>query len=110
MPATQLRQRNNPLLPFNAGGCGTRRLLGGSQRGSEAGIIPNWLADIAIGSINVAIVTGDPSDTHLDHLRRFWRKVRQSTPAARVERSSERRSVAPLSQPNEQAITNSLPG
>jgi NTE family protein len=41
----------------------------------EAGIEPNWLAGISIGSINAAIIAGNPPDRRVDNLRAFWEGI-----------------------------------
>lgn len=38
----------------------------------EAGIQPNWLAGISIGSINAAIIAGNPAARQVERLREFW--------------------------------------
>lgn len=38
----------------------------------EAGIQPNWLAGISIGSINAAIIAGNPAERQVERLREFW--------------------------------------
>ena len=58
--------------------------LGAYQAGvyealSEAGVHPNWVAGISIGAINAALIAGNPPETRVDQLRRFWNRV--STPA-----------------------------
>jgi len=58
--------------------------LGAYQAGvyealAEAGLHPNWIAGISIGAINAALIAGNPPETRVDQLRRFWNRV--STPA-----------------------------
>ena len=38
----------------------------------EAGIEPDWVAGISIGSFNSAIIAGNPPGTRVDSLRQFW--------------------------------------
>lgn len=40
-----------------------------------AGYQPDWLAGISIGSINAAIIAGNPPEQCLDKLHAFWKKV-----------------------------------
>nr|WP_281410854.1 hypothetical protein [Rhizobium leguminosarum] len=46
----------------------------------EAGIRPDWLAGISIGSINSAIIAGSPVDQRVDNLRTFWHRVSSGLP------------------------------
>lgn len=41
----------------------------------EAGIEPDWVAGISIGSINGAIIAGNPPERRLERLREFWELV-----------------------------------
>jgi NTE family protein len=63
------------VLVFQGGGA-----LGAYQAGAyealhEAGIRPDWLAGISIGSINSAIIAGSPENRRVDNLRTFWHRV-----------------------------------
>lgn len=54
--------------------------LGAYQAGAytalhEAGYEPNWLAGISIGSINSALIAGNPPGERIDILHRFWSMV-----------------------------------
>ncbi|MBY5721695.1 patatin-like phospholipase family protein [Rhizobium leguminosarum] len=68
------------VLVFQGGGA-----LGAYQAGAyealhEAGIRPDWLAGISIGSINSAIIAGSPVDQRVDNLRTFWHRVSSGLP------------------------------
>jgi len=41
----------------------------------EAGLEPDWVAGISIGSINGAIIAGNPPERRLERLREFWELV-----------------------------------
>lgn len=41
----------------------------------DAGIRPNWIAGISIGSINAAIIAGSPPDERVARLRGFWESI-----------------------------------
>ena len=54
--------------------------LGAYQAGvyealAEADLHPNWVAGISIGSINAAIIAGNPPDQRVEKLRKFWEGV-----------------------------------
>jgi len=73
--------------PLGGQGFGTTALLlqGGGALGAyqagvyealvEHGIKPNWLAGISIGSINSAIIAGNPEKERVAKLRAFWETV-----------------------------------
>ncbi|MEZ5774488.1 MAG: patatin-like phospholipase family protein [Hyphomicrobiaceae bacterium] len=42
---------------------------------SRAGCEPDWLSGISIGSINAAIIAGNPPGRRVEALRRFWEQV-----------------------------------
>ncbi|WP_349437430.1 patatin-like phospholipase family protein [Pararhizobium sp. A13] len=68
------------VLVFQGGGA-----LGAYQAGAyealhEAGIRPDWLAGISIGSINSAIIAGSPINRRIDNLRTFWHRVSSGLP------------------------------
>ncbi|HYB10821.1 MAG TPA: patatin-like phospholipase family protein [Alphaproteobacteria bacterium] len=42
---------------------------------SEADIHPDWVAGISIGSINAAIIAGNPPNQRVEKLREFWDRV-----------------------------------
>ena len=41
----------------------------------EAGLDPDWIAGVSIGSINAAIIAGNPRDRRLERLEQFWTRV-----------------------------------
>src|SRR5438270_3132420 len=57
--------------------------LGAYQAGvyealAEAGLAPDWVAGISIGSINAAIIAGNPPESRVGKLRNFWEAVTSS--------------------------------
>ena len=42
---------------------------------SEANLHPDWVAGISIGSVNAAIIAGNPPETRVDKLRAFWESI-----------------------------------
>jgi len=54
--------------------------LGSYQAGvyqglAEAGIHPNWVAGISIGSLNAAVIAGNPPEKRVERLRAFWEHI-----------------------------------
>ncbi len=54
--------------------------LGAYQAGvyqgmQEAGVEPDWLAGVSIGSVNAALIAGNPPERRLEALREFWRAM-----------------------------------
>jgi NTE family protein len=54
--------------------------LGAYQAGvyealADAHLDPDWVAGISIGAINSALITGNPPETRLEKLRKFWELV-----------------------------------
>ena len=54
--------------------------LGAYQAGAyealcEAGHTPSWVAGISIGSVNAAIIAGNPPEKRVERLREFWERV-----------------------------------
>lgn len=41
----------------------------------EAGIRPNWVAGISIGSLNAALIAGNPPEHRVARLRAFWEHI-----------------------------------
>lgn len=69
--------KNSEKIVFVLQGGGA---LGAYQAGAyealcKAGQQPEWLAGISIGSINAALIAGNPPERRLDALRRFWESV-----------------------------------
>src|SRR5437763_16942242 len=57
--------------------------LGAYQAGvyealAEAELSPDWVAGISIGSINAAIIAGNPPESRVARLRNFWEAVTSS--------------------------------
>src|SRR5437868_7755020 len=72
-------------LPFD---CIALLLQGGGALGAyqagvyealaEAELSPDWVAGISIGSINAAIIAGNPAESRVAKLRSFWEAVTTS--------------------------------
>ena len=84
------RQRRRPefdsiVLLLQGGGA-----LGAYQAGvyealAESDLHPDWVAGISIGSINAAILAGNPRNLRVQRLREYWEGV--TTPAVSLLRS-----------------------
>jgi NTE family protein len=77
-----LKQRtfDHEILLLQGGGA-----LGAYQAGVyeglvEAGMVPSWIVGISIGSINAAIIAGNPPERRIERLREFWRLVSEFAP------------------------------
>lgn len=73
----------NNLTAFVLQGGGA---LGAYQAGAyealaEAGREPDWLAGISIGSINAALIAGNPRQRRVERLREFWQRVSALLPS-----------------------------
>jgi NTE family protein len=72
--------RNRPpfesiVLLLQGGGA-----LGAYQAGvyealAEAGLHPDWTAGVSIGSVNAAIIAGNPPPQRVEKLQQFWRRI-----------------------------------
>ena len=66
---------DNVVLLLQGGGA-----LGAYQGGvyealAEAELHPDWVAGISIGSINAAIIAGNPPNHRVEKLRKFWEGI-----------------------------------
>ena len=78
---------NHDARPWRPDGCDCIGLLlqGGGALGAyqagvyealhEAGLEPNWLAGVSIGSVNAALIAGNPRERRVEALRAFWDAV-----------------------------------
>jgi NTE family protein len=72
--------RNKPpfdciALVLQGGGALGAYQAGVFQALAEAGIEPDWVAGISIGSFNCAIIAGNPPGARVDKLREFWESI-----------------------------------
>jgi NTE family protein len=66
---------DHEVLVLQGGGA-----LGAYQAGAyeglvEAGISPTWVVGISIGSINAALIAGNPPERRVERLREFWQRI-----------------------------------
>jgi NTE family protein len=85
-PYRRKTHRSAARPPFD---CVSLLLQGGGALGAyqggvyqalaEADLHPDWVAGISIGAINSAIIAGNPQETRVAQLRRFWEGVTAGT-------------------------------
>src|SRR5262245_42265857 len=66
---------DHEILLLQGGGA-----LGAYQAGvyegiAKLGVAPTWIVGISIGSINAALIAGNPPERRVERLREFWRRV-----------------------------------
>src|SRR3970040_592465 len=83
------RLPDNIALLLQGGGALGAYQAGVYQGLPEAGIAPNWLAGISIGSFNIAIIAGNPPERRMEALRGFWETISQPTLLAGTPVGSE---------------------
>lgn len=62
-------------LVLQGGGALGAYQAGAYQALHEAGLEPDWVAGVSIGSINAALIAGNPPERRLSRLREFWETV-----------------------------------
>ncbi len=67
---------------------------------AEAGIKPDWIAEVSIGAINGAIIAGNPPKSQINRLREFWTQAAVGgvwpclgDPAVRLARGDAARNI-----------------
>lgn len=65
------------VLVLQGGGALGAYQLGVYEALHEAGIEPDWVIGTSIGSVNGAIIAGNPPETRLEQMMRFWARVEQ---------------------------------
>ena len=73
---------DHEILVLQGGGA-----LGAYQAGvyealAEAGHTPTWVVGVSIGSINTALIAGNPPEKRVERLRAFWERVSSYAPFA----------------------------
>jgi NTE family protein len=63
------------ILALQGGGALGAFQAGAYQALTEKKYEPDWVAGISIGSINAAIIAGNPKEKRLERLKEFWRIV-----------------------------------
>ncbi len=66
------------VLVLQGGGALGAYQAGAFQKLSTGGFNPQWVAGISIGSINAAIICGNPPETRIEQLEALWEKISSS--------------------------------
>ncbi|WP_342629847.1 patatin-like phospholipase family protein [Nguyenibacter vanlangensis] len=75
-PARRNAARQGPVgLVLQGGGALGAYQAGVYQQLHEAGLEPDWIAGVSIGSINAALIAGNPPEQRVQKLRQFWEYV-----------------------------------
>lgn len=77
-PAQTQPSAPNTVLVLQGGGALGAYQAGAYQALSEGGYTMNWVAGISIGSINAAIIAGNPPERRAERLRTFWERITAS--------------------------------
>lgn len=70
------------VLVLQGGGALGAYQAGVYERLAEAGIVPDWIAGISIGSINAALIAGNPPGRRVERMRQFWQTVSSYLPTS----------------------------
>lgn len=73
-------RKDHTILVLQGGGA-----LGAYQAGvfealSGSGFAPDWVTGVSIGSINAALIAGNPPERRVPRLREFWERVSSGMP------------------------------
>ncbi len=63
------------VLVLQGGGALGAYQAGAFQKLSEGGFNPHWVAGISIGSMNAAIICGNPPEKRIEQLKSFWERI-----------------------------------
>ena len=75
VPQRGPRRADKVALVLQGGGALGAYQAGVYQALHEAGLEPDWVAGVSIGSINAAIIAGNPRERRLERLREFWERI-----------------------------------
>ena len=103
MPRQPNRRCDAPLplpdevaLVLQGGGALGSFQAGAFENLAELSIEIDWVAGISIGAINAAIIAGNPPETRVDQLTRFWEMVSGGMPALTLPENDDLREAAHL--------------
>jgi NTE family protein len=81
------------VLVLQGGGALGSYQAGAFQALCRQGFEPEWIAGISIGTINAAIIAGNPPETRVDRLKEFWEMVSAPVPWQPVVQTDHGRSA-----------------
>ncbi|WP_069300593.1 patatin-like phospholipase family protein [Neptunicoccus sediminis] len=67
------------VLVLQGGGALGSYQAGAVEEMDARGLHPDWVAGISIGAINAAIMAGNPPETRVAQLRKFWTRITANT-------------------------------
>ena len=73
-PMKQKKYEHTILLLQGGGALGAYQ-AGAYEGLAEAGILPDWIVGVSIGSINGTIIAGNPPERRVERLREFWDRM-----------------------------------
>jgi NTE family protein len=74
-PRVQHAAFEQTVLLLQGGGALGSYQAGVYQALAESGLHPDWVAGISIGSVNAALIAGNPKERRIERLREFWEAV-----------------------------------
>ena len=74
-PIGQQHRHKATVLVLQGGGALGAYQAGAYEALAEADLLPDWIAGVSIGSINAAIIAGNPPERRVERLRLFWDQV-----------------------------------
>ena len=80
-PSKKSRPQALTALVLQGGGALGAYQGGAFEAMAEVGRAPDWLADISIGTINAALIAGNPPERRVERLREFWQRVTTDVPS-----------------------------
>src|SRR5262249_19035471 len=91
--ATSTPARAQRVLVLQGGGALGSYQAGAFQALCRPGFEPEWIAGIAIGAVNAAIIAGNAAEKRVDRLKEFWEMVSAPVPWQPVLSSDRGRHV-----------------
>ncbi len=79
VPPRRTRHEHTVLVLQGGGALGAYQ-AGAYEGMAELGIAPDWVTGVSIGSINAALIAGNPPERRVERLRAFWDMVSSSMP------------------------------
>jgi NTE family protein len=74
------RRHHHQILLLQGGGALGAYQAGAYEGLAEAGILPDWVVGVSMGSINAALIAGNLPERRVERLRAFWDRVSEYAP------------------------------